>query len=432
MQCGGDKTGEGYESVMNVILSLALVLSVIGNGFVCLVVARHYQLHTVTNVYIVNMAVGQLLLALVCAPSYLKIIISSPHVQNWLCTFHRVGFVFFGAVSCLAFLLVAVERYIVITSAGRNGLSHGKTTKLILLSWVLAAIHACPWAIVESDQTKCEVDSHLTCVPLLLSPQATSTQVLSPLSLILCYLLPITLMAGLYVLIRKPLWRGGSAVRPLGAGHPRYIRYWIEIKTTRTMLIILTLFLASWIPYCGVSLHNAFKQTRSFSNGTYAAVVCLAYVSSCLNPLVYALRNPRFSVIMRRNRHSRKTEMQVALQLQARITSGKNQAKSKTCSLMPDTSRSDETTPTTQSSDIRTCVGLSISGEPAHIVSAQWIRSASWLSDLRNISQKQVQDEETNTNGKQERSTQNIYPTPVPPAPTRLSIFFSRVNFTLF
>lgn len=303
----------GVSEAILASLIIILILCVLGNSAVCIIVSRHYQLHTVTNAYFVNMAVIQLLFALFSIPPYLRISSSSSvEGKQWLCVFIGFSFELFAALSSLALTLVTIERYYVINNTGRKKFSAKTTGKLIFVAVIWALIFAVLWTALEGSSTRClptsGFGSNLSCFPLLSAHKTETLRILNILYILLCFLLPMTLMAGLFAKMSKSLWSGFHGVRPMGVGNSNTIRFFAEIKTTRTMFLISVLHLCCWFPLCVISLYlsSLRQEDRSLSRLPTAKVVsiCLAFASSCINPLMYALRNPRFSIIFRPNKRS--------------------------------------------------------------------------------------------------------------------------------
>jgi len=295
-------------------LVIILILSILGNGAICVIVARHYQLHTVTNAYFVNMAIMQLLFALFSIPPYLRISSSSVERTHLLCVFMGFSFQLFAALSNLALTLLTIERYYVINNSGRKKISAKATGKLISAASILALIFAVLWTLLEGGSTRCSETSDfggssLTCFSLLSSHKTKTLRILNIVYILMCFLLPMALTAALFLKMTKPLWSGFHGVRPMGAGNTGTIRFFAEIKTTRTLFIISILHLCCWLPLCIISLYLSSRLQRndhghlSFSRAKFVSI-SLAFASSCINPLMYALRNPRFSIILRPHKRS--------------------------------------------------------------------------------------------------------------------------------
>lgn len=334
-------------------LVIILILCILGNGAICVIVSRHYQLHTVTNAYFVNMAVIQLLFALFSIPPYLRISSSSVERTQWLCVFIGFSFEVFAALSNFALTLLAIERYYVINNSGRKKISAKATGKLISAASILALIFAVLWTLLEGSSTSGSdfIGSSLTCFSLLSSHKTETLRILNIVYLVMCFLLPMALTAALFVKMTKPLWTGFHGVRPMGTGNTSTIRFFAEIKTTRTLFIISVLHLCCWLPLCIISLYlsSRLQQNDHHLSFLRAKVVsmCLAFASSCINPLMYAFRNPRFSIIFRPRTHSHGKKRvhfnKTAEKGQSTTTKPMTWVQRTKCASVYDTSRSEET-----------------------------------------------------------------------------------------
>ena len=334
-------------------LVIILILCILGNGAICVIVSRHYQLHTVTNAYFVNMAVIQLLFALFSIPPYLRISSSSVERTQWLCVFIGFSFEVFAALSNFALTLLAIERYYVINNSGRKKISAKATGKLISAASILALSFAVLWTLLEGSSTSGSdfIGSSLTCFSLLSSHKTETLRILNIVYLVMCFLLPMALTAALFVKMTKPLWTGFHGVRPMGTGNTSTIRFFAEIKTTRTLFIISVLHLCCWLPLCIISLYlsSRLQQNDHHLSFLRAKVVsmCLAFASSCINPLMYAFRNPRFSIIFRPRTHSHGKKRvhfnKTAKKGQSTTTKPMTWVQRTKCASVYDTSRSEET-----------------------------------------------------------------------------------------
>lgn len=341
-------------------LIVILILCVLGNSAVCIIVSRHYQLHTVTNAYFVNMAVIQLLFALFSIPPYLRLSTSSTSLltEQWLCVFIGFAFEWFAALSSLALTLVAIERYYVIKSSGRKKFSAKTTGKLIFFACLWSLIFAVLWTVLEGSAIHClassDVPSGLSCFPLLSAQKAETLRILNIIYVVMCFLLPMALTGGLFLKMSKPLWKSSHGVRPLGVGNLKTIRFFAEIKTTQTMFLISILHLCCWLPICVISLYLSSRQEQARSlqlSKAKVASMCLAFASSCINPLMYALRNPRVSIILRQNKPNGKKRVHFHQNQEKRdgeTAKATNWAQKSQGAFVYDTSRS-ETTLTTSS-----------------------------------------------------------------------------------
>lgn len=57
-----------FQTIIYLMYMTVFVMALAGNGLVCYVVTFSSQMHSVTNLFIMNMAVGDLLMTLFCVP----------------------------------------------------------------------------------------------------------------------------------------------------------------------------------------------------------------------------------------------------------------------------------------------------------------------------------------------------------------------------
>ena len=65
---GNDRFGGGIETASIIIYSLIIVVAFFGNSLLVLTMTLTKQMRTTTNYFLLNMAIGDLLVAFVCAP----------------------------------------------------------------------------------------------------------------------------------------------------------------------------------------------------------------------------------------------------------------------------------------------------------------------------------------------------------------------------
>lgn len=105
-----------FQTTVYMLYILIFVIALFGNGVVCYIVLSTTRMKTVTNYFIVNLAVGDILMSLFCVPfSFVSILL----LQYWpfgsvLC--HLVNYSQAVSVLVSAYTLVAIsiDRYIAI------------------------------------------------------------------------------------------------------------------------------------------------------------------------------------------------------------------------------------------------------------------------------------------------------------------------------
>lgn len=143
--------------------AIIFVVSVVGNGFVCFIVLSTPRMRTVTNYFIMNLALGELLITMLCVPfsafSYLE--------QYWpfggiLCTVTSYTQCLSVLVSAYTLVAISIDKYMIIMWPLKPRISKRFTATVIAIVWCIAAVTVLPSAmystIIQPNDTKIYVD----------------------------------------------------------------------------------------------------------------------------------------------------------------------------------------------------------------------------------------------------------------------------------
>ncbi|GLH07667.1 RYamide receptor, partial [Gryllus bimaculatus] len=151
-----------FQAAVYVCYVSVLLLALLGNGLVCYVVYASPRMWTVTNYFIVNLAVGDVLLTLLCVPfSFVATLL----LQHWpfgpeLC--RTVSFSQATSVLVSAYTLVAIslDRYVAIRWPLRPRLSKRHAKAVIGAVWLVAVLTAAPIALLSTLTQPSEWHAH--------------------------------------------------------------------------------------------------------------------------------------------------------------------------------------------------------------------------------------------------------------------------------
>lgn len=183
--------------ILSIILAVIMILSLIGNGCTCAVIARNRSMRTPTNCYLFNLAITDLFMALF-VPIDIYII--------WIPEFYPLGevgcrlhFVLWDCLSNCSLLIITaftVERYLVITRPFlRQKLSlNSRVFKLVGVIWFVSCSFCIP-DLLYIDMI--EEKKYVFCYVAM----SHIVSVFVAAEIFVFYVIPMTIIIILYILI---------------------------------------------------------------------------------------------------------------------------------------------------------------------------------------------------------------------------------------
>ncbi|XP_054992733.1 C-C chemokine receptor type 6 [Sorex araneus] len=272
------------------VYALLCVSGLLGNALVVLTFALYKKAKSMTDVYLLNLAVADLLL-LLTLPFWAVL-----HARerwdfgNAMCKLVRGLYTVNFHCGMLLLALVSLDRYVAIVQAPRSlrlrsqMLAHRRA--ICLAVWLLSvALSGYAFAFFESYP----LQGREVCEPRFLGvrePMRWKLGLLG-LQLLVGFFLPLCCMSFCYAFILRTLLQAQNAQRH---------------KAVRVVAAVVLVFLACQIPYNTVLLVKAAqlgqvgRSCRGEKLLAYAATVteALAFVRCCLNPVLYAFVGQRF------------------------------------------------------------------------------------------------------------------------------------------
>ena len=287
-------------------LILIMVVTFLGNFMVCLVVYLHRRLRTVTNYFIVSLAVSDLLISVLSVPFRIhQTLHNGVYCLNTaLCWTWMLTDLTCACASICNLAAISVDRYIAIVHPFRY---HSlMTTKVgwgvIALVWT----YSVAWAALASfnwtdfDEERFFTNQECRKSDKIFYTVATAMDFYLPLLIVL-------IMYGLVFRVAMNQARAVASLQPTSNRDRRGRRFSInivrEVKAAKTLAIVIGAFVICWFPFFTlmmISLWNLellkeprlSEQTRLGLRGTFNYV--LPTINSTLNPIIYALFNRDF------------------------------------------------------------------------------------------------------------------------------------------
>ncbi|KRZ68653.1 Cholecystokinin receptor [Trichinella papuae] len=196
--------------LLMVVFTIIFCLSVIGNSLVIVTIVQNRWMRTITNLFLLNMAISDLLLTLICMPPTLTAILFQCFIwgqkMRWMCTL--ISFLQPVSVAANANTLVAIalERYYALCRPlhSRQWQTKSNVVRMMIIVWTASFTCSIPQAIVaEVIEIR---PGQLNCRDNWPSGQAQLIYFIF-LSLVL-FIIPLIIMTMLYSLVIRSLWLG--------------------------------------------------------------------------------------------------------------------------------------------------------------------------------------------------------------------------------
>ncbi|CAG09178.1 unnamed protein product [Tetraodon nigroviridis] len=220
---------------------LIAFFSTVGNLLVCVAVGFKRELQTATNYFLVSLAVADICVGAIAIPCAILTDVGLPRHSLYPCLLMLCLLIMFTQSSIFSLLAVAVERYVAICMPFRYRLlmtSHN-ALMVILTTWLLAFLIG---LVPLMGWHKTPPDSGY-CFFVLLVDMTYMVY----FNFFACVLAPLVIM---FLIYAKILMEVKQQVRRIvseqsGRAAARMRR---EVKTARTLFLVLFLFSVCWIP----------------------------------------------------------------------------------------------------------------------------------------------------------------------------------------
>ncbi|XP_062257850.1 cholecystokinin receptor [Platichthys flesus] len=333
------------------LYSLIFFLSVFGNLLIIVVLTLNKRMRTVTNTFLLSLAVSDLMMAVFCMPftlipSILKDFIFGAAMCKIVSYFMGLSV----SISTFSLVAIAIERYSAICNPLKSRVwqTRSHAYRVIAATWVLAFIIMIPYPIISHLETFQRPDNTTAHQCRLKWPLPIAQQTWYILLLLVLFAIPGVVMIVAYGLISRELYRGiqfemghkknstdvkngltstvscgsddgdgcyvnvqrplamemstmAASSRPVKAERLRSntseAKLEAKKRVIRMLVVIVVLFFICWMPLYCVNTWRAFDDisaTHALSGAPIAFIHLLCYTSACVNPIIYCFMNTRF------------------------------------------------------------------------------------------------------------------------------------------
>uniref|UniRef100_A0A673B046 Gastrin/cholecystokinin type B receptor n=1 Tax=Sphaeramia orbicularis TaxID=375764 RepID=A0A673B046_9TELE len=338
---------------MRILLySLIFFLSVFGNLLIIVVLTVNKRMRTVTNTFLLSLAISDLMMTVFCMPfnlipSILKDFIFGAAMCKIVAYLMGISV----SISTFSLVAIAIERYSAICNPLKSRVwqTRSHAYRVIAATWLLAFVIMTPYPVVSHLESYRRADNTTAHLCRHNWPHTTAEQTWYILLLLVLFAIPGVVMIVAYGLISRELYRGikfemgnkkdstdvkngltstvstgsddgdgcyvnvthrphsmemsnmASSSRALKTERPRSntseAKLEAKKRVIRMLVVIVVFFFLCWMPIYCVNTWRAFDEKsaiHALSGAPIAFIHLLCYTSACINPIIYCFMNTRF------------------------------------------------------------------------------------------------------------------------------------------
>ena len=268
--------------IISMIGTCFVATSILGNGLVILLLLRTRRLRTPTNYFILGMAVADFTCAVVLIPSIAIRLSPDVNMTPFECLLFWSSGIFTGCTSVLTLFLVSCDRYLKVVLPLRylSILTNKVAIYCVIIVYLYSFVTTFGLPLFVLNQLHKEFYE-----PCFFQLSHIYHPVYAQFIIYVNFIVPLTLICAMYIHIfhvvvqkfkQEKLTANSSMV--LGMKHSRFSWFKRELKTIKTMAILLGLCICGWVPTSVIMLaeiydpaYQASLEVRTVRRGGYLA-----------------------------------------------------------------------------------------------------------------------------------------------------------------
>ncbi|XP_022833698.1 orexin receptor type 1-like [Spodoptera litura] len=316
-----------YEWVLIATHAIVFVIGLIGNALVCIAVYRNHSMRTVTNYFIVNLAMADFMVILICLPpTVLWDVTETWFFGTAMC---RIVLYFQSVsvtVSVLTLTFISVDRWYAICFPLKFKSTTGRAKTAILIIWLLSLLFNVPEFVVLQVQRKMQLrykaEYFMQCTSTWSDESDLKWHIIKALFL---YTFPLFLMMIAYCQIVRVLWRSDNipghteshTLCSTPQGHNN-CKNWLAAnrrttpsihtnastegqlrsrrKAAKMLVAVVVMFAVCYFPVHLLSVLRVAYDVQQTDVMTCIALIShvMCYANSAVNPLIYNFMSGKF------------------------------------------------------------------------------------------------------------------------------------------
>ncbi|KAM5301055.1 LOW QUALITY PROTEIN: histamine H2 receptor [Glossophaga mutica] len=275
---------------VSVALTALILITIAGNVVVCLAVGLNRRLRSLTNCFIVSLAITDLLLGLLVLPfSAIYQLSCRWSFGKVFCNIYTSLDVMLCTASILNLFMISLDRYYAITDPLRYPVLVTPTRVGISLVLIWAISITLSFLPIHLEWNGGNKTSGFNST--ILSCKVQVNLVYGLVDGLVTFYVPLVVMCITYCRIFKIARDQAKRIHHISSWKAATIR---EHKATVTLAAVMGAFIVCWFPYFTVFVYRGLRGDDAINKVFEAVVLWLGYANSALNPILYAALNRDF------------------------------------------------------------------------------------------------------------------------------------------
>lgn len=280
------------------IYSTIFIIGVFGNVLVCYVVFRNRAMQTVTNLFITNLALSDILLCLLAVP----ITPLYTFLQRWvfgtlLCHLMSYAQGCSVYISSLTLTSIAIDRFFVIIYPFHPRMKLTTCIAIIISIWCFALLVTLPYGLFVKHLTMINDTGTMSSYCEENWPSEQNRKLFGSMTSTLQFVLPFLIICFCYIRVSIKLNDRARKKPGTKTSRREQIDRDRKRRTNRMLIAMVAVFGISWLPLNVVNILNDFHESTNnwrFYNFIFFISHSVAMSSTCYNPFLYAWLNENF------------------------------------------------------------------------------------------------------------------------------------------
>ena len=272
------------------LLSIITMSAVLGNLLVCWAVYRNHRLRSIPNIFIVALAISDILMSSLPMPLSVEILARGQFIHSQaVCYFQGFCVFTFGLISLQTMGIIPLNRYFRICRPAQHKRLFKVRSSIccIAVIWGTALFASMPPLFLRKAHYVFQPGKAMCLIPFQANIAYTAFVE------VLYVATPLILIVICYVLVFRSV-RKTNKIFSTQQDFTRLRANVEEAKVTKTLVVVFVGFAACWMPVSVIDYIDAAYGQPELSRSVYLMYGFLVYISSTINPFIYGVMNRSF------------------------------------------------------------------------------------------------------------------------------------------